>query len=158
LVKVDAATNALIRSALDEDARTPWASLPQGVVHADLFKDNVLFVEERLTGVIDFYYACTDAWIYDLAVTVNDWCTETDGRVNPARYVTLVDAYRSRRELERNERELWPQALRAAALRFWLSRLYDWHFPREGDVVHVKNPDQYRRILEFHRAQASPPL
>ena len=92
------------------------------------------------------------------AVTVNDWCTEPDGRLNPSRYQALVDAYRSRRDLERNECELWPQALRAAALRFWLSRLYDWHFPREGDVVHVKNPDQYRRILAFHRAHAPPAL
>lgn len=158
LPKVDASTRALIESALAEDAATAWSSLPQGVVHADLFKDNVLFVDERLTGVIDFYYACDDAWIYDLAVTVNDWCTEPDGRINPARCAALVDAYRSRREVERNERELWPQALRAAALRFWLSRLYDWHFPREGDVVHVKNPDQYRRILEFHREHAPPAL
>jgi homoserine kinase type II len=158
LPKVDATTRALIESALAEDAATAWSSLPHGVVHADLFKDNVLFVDERLTGVIDFYYACNDSWLYDLAVTVNDWCTELDGRINPSRYVALVEAYRSRRELERNERELWPAALRAAALRFWLSRLYDWHFPREGDVVHVKNPDQYRRILESHRTQASPPL
>jgi homoserine kinase type II len=158
LPKVDSSTRALIESALAEDAATPWSSLPQGVVHADLFKDNVLFIEERLTGVIDFYYACNDAWLYDLAVTINDWCTEPDGRLNPARYSALVEAYRSRRDLERNERELWPQALRAAALRFWLSRLYDWHFPREGDVVHVKNPDQYRRILEFHRAHNAPSL
>jgi homoserine kinase type II len=158
LDQVDAGTRALIELALAEDVATAWSSLPQGVVHADLFKDNVLFVDERLTGVIDFYYACGDAWLYDLAVTVNDWCTEPDGRINPARYVVLVEAYRSRRELERNERELWPQALRAAALRFWLSRLYDWHVPREGDVVHVKDPDQYRRILEFHRAHAPPSL
>ena len=153
LPKVDATTRARIEQALTEDARINWSALPQGVIHADLFKDNVLFVEERLTGVIDFYYACNDALLYDLAVTVNDWCTEPDGRVNPARWAALVEAYRSRREFEAQERDAWPRVLRAAALRFWLSRLYDWHFPRDGDVVHVKNPDQYGRILEHHRSQ-----
>jgi homoserine kinase type II len=156
--KVDEASGKLIHEMLMEDAQTPWSSLPQGVIHADLFKDNVLFVEERLTGIIDFYYACNDAWLYDLAVTVNDWCTETDGRLNAMRYHVLVDGYRSRRELERNEHEAWPAVLRSAALRFWLSRLYDWHLPRDGDVVHVKNPDQYRRILEHHRQQVPPAL
>ncbi len=158
LPNVDAATRALIEQSLADDKGTPWPSLPQGVIHADLFKDNVLFVDERLTGVIDFYYACNDAWLYDLAVTVNDWCTEPDGRLNPPRYHALVDAYRARRELERLEHQAWQQVLRAAALRFWLSRLYDWHFPREGDVVHIKNPDQYRRILEHHGADTAPPL
>jgi len=158
LPKVDAATAKVIAQALAEDAAIAWSSLPQGVIHADLFKDNVLFVDERLTGVIDFYYACDDAWLYDLAVTVNDWCTDPDGRLNPLRYHVLVDAYRSRRDLERNEHEAWQPVLRSAALRFWLSRLYDWTFPREGDVVHVKNPDQYRRIFEHHRDHAPPAL
>jgi homoserine kinase type II len=158
LDKVDPPTRTLIQEALSEDQQTAWKALPQGVIHADLFKDNVLFVEERLTGVIDFYYACNDAWLYDLGVTVNDWCTEPDGRLNPPRYHALVDAYRARRELERSEHDAWQRVLRAAALRFWLSRLYDWHFPREGDVVHVKNPDQYRRILEHHRTHVAPPL
>lgn len=139
-------------------ASTVRAALPSSAVHADLFRDNVLFVDDRLTGIIDFYYACNDALLYDLAVTVNDWCFEPDGTPNPARWDAMVSAYRSRRELSEAERAAWPLVLRAAALRFWLSRLYDWTFPREGDVVHIKDPEQYRRILSYHREHAPPAL
>lgn len=158
LPKVDAAQRALIESELAAQAKLDWTALPQGVIHADLFRDNVLFVEDRLTGVIDFYYACTDALAYDLAVTLNDWCTDPDGRPNPARWQMMTLAYRGSRELNAAERAAWPLVLRAAAFRFYLSRLYDWTFPREGDVVHVKDPEQYRRILEWHRSQAPLPL
>ena len=144
----------LIETELAAQAALDWSALPQGVIHADLFRDNVLFVDERLTGVIDFYYACTDALVYDLAITLNDWCVDPDGRPNPARWQTMSLAYRSARELTPAERSAWPLVLRAAAFRFYLSRLYDWTFPREGDVVHVKDPAQYRRILEWHRQQA----
>jgi homoserine kinase type II len=154
----DAAVRELIEDELAAQARLPLSSLPQGVIHADLFRDNVLFVDERLTGVIDFYYACNDSLAYDLAVTLNDWCFEADGTLNPARWQAMTNAYRARRELSEAEREHWPLLLRAAALRFWLSRLYDWTFPREGDVVHVKDPDQYRRILVHHREHAPPAL
>ena len=119
---------------------------------------NVAFAAERLTGVIDVYYACNDALAYDLAVTLNDWCFEADGTLNPARWQAMTAAYRARRELTDAERAHWPLLLRAAALRFWLSRLYDWTFPREGDVVHVKDPEQYRRILVHHREHAPPAL
>lgn len=158
LEKTDADQRALIESELAAQASLDWTALPHGVIHADLFRDNVLFVDERLTGVIDFYYACTDALVYDLAITLNDWCVDPDGQPNPARWQTLSLAYRSARELTPAERTAWPLVLRAAALRFYLSRLYDWTFPREGDVVHVKDPAQYRRILEWHRAQAPLPL
>ena len=158
LPKTDAVQRALIESELAAQAALDWSALPQGVIHADLFRDNVLFVDERLTGVIDFYYACTDALAYDLAITLNDWCVDPDGRPNPARWQTMSLAYRSARELTAAERTAWPLVLRAAALRFYLSRLYDWTFPREGDVVHMKDPTQYRRILEWHRLQAPLPL
>lgn len=158
LPKIDAEQRALIESELAAQAAVDWAALPQGVTHADLFRDNVLFVEERLTGVIDFYYACNDSLAYDLAVTLNDWCTDPDGRPNPARWQMMMLAYRGCRELSPAERAVWPLVLRAAAFRFYLSRLYDWTFPREGDVVHVKDPAQYRRILEWHRTQAPLPL
>ena len=158
LPEIDDGQRALIESELVALEAVDWAALPQGVTHADLFRDNVLFVEERLTGVIDFYYACTDALCYDLAVTLNDWCTDPDGRPNPARWQMMMLAYRGCRELTAAERAAWPLVLRAAALRFYLSRLYDWTVPREGDVVHVKDPAQYRRILEWHRSQAPLPL
>lgn len=155
---VGAPLAALIDDELAAQALLDPASLPQGVIHADLFRDNVLFVDDRLTGVIDFYYACNDALIYDLAVTVNDWCMEPDGTPNLARWQAVLAGYRSRRELQPAEIAAWPLMLRAAALRFWLSRLYDWCFPREGDVVHVKDPEAYRRILVHHRRHAPPPL
>jgi homoserine kinase type II len=158
LPHVDAATRALIEDECLAQRALDRAALPQGVTHADLFRDNVLFVDDRLTGVIDFYYACNDALLYDLAVTINDWCMESNGRPNRARWDAMIAAYRSRREFEPIESSAWPLLLRAAAMRFWLSRLYDWTFPREGDVVHIKDPDQYRRILEHHREHAPPAL
>ncbi len=156
IAKIDAATRALVEDELATQATLDLASLPQGVIHADLFRDNVLFVEERLTGVIDFYYACNDALLYDLAITLNDWCTEADGRINGARAAALIEAYRSRREPVDAERAAWPLVLRAAAFRFFLSRLYDWTFPREGDLVHIKDPGPYLRILLHHREHAAP--
>ncbi len=155
---VDEGTRALLEDELAAQRKLDLAALPQGVIHADLFRDNVLFVDDRLTGVIDFYYACNDALLYDLAVTVNDWCMEPHGQPNLARCEAMIAAYRARREPNAAEQAAWPLVLRAAALRFWLSRLYDWTFPREGDVVHVKDPNQYRRILEHHRAHSSPKL
>lgn len=154
----DASAKRLIEDELAMQMSIDLAALPQGVIHADLFRDNALFVEDRLTGVIDFYYACNDALLYDLAVTVNDWCFEADGTPNAARWEAMVTAYRARREFTAEERAAWPLVLRAAALRFYLSRLYDWHFPRAGDVVHVKDPDAYKRILQHHRKHLPPAL
>jgi homoserine kinase type II len=156
--KVEPETRALLEHELTAQLALNLASLPQGVIHADLFKDNVLFVEDRLSGVIDFYYACNDALIYDLAVTINDWCAESDGHLNAARAQALLAAYCARREPTVAERSNWNLVLRAAALRFYLSRLYDWTFPREGDVVHIKDPEFYRRVLVAHREHPSPVL
>ncbi len=158
LPKLDVVQHTLLADELAMQEQFDLRSLPQGVIHADLFRDNVLFVDDRLTGVIDFYYACNDALIYDLAVTVNDWCFEADGRLNHARYDGLVAEYTVSREPNDAERAAWPLVLRAAALRFWLSRLYDWLTPRGGDLVHVKDPEQYRRILDYHREHAPPRL
>ena len=158
LPRLEGAAHALLSEELQTQRTLDLSRLPQGVIHADLFRDNVLFVDDRLGGVIDFYYACNDALIYDLAVTVNDWCFEVDGHLNPARYEAMTAAYVACRDPHEDERAAWPLVLRAAALRFWLSRLCDWLIPREGDLVHVKDPAPYRRILEWHRDHAPAPL
>lgn len=147
---------ALIESELQAQSALDLGGLPQGIVHADLFRDNVLFVDDRLTGVIDFYYACRDSLLYDLAITVNDWCFDTHGQPNLGRAQAMIDAYAAERQPVTEEDAAWRLVLRAAALRFYLSRLQDWVHPREGGLVHVKDPDAYRRILEFHRAHELP--
>lgn len=146
----------LIESELSAQSALDLGALPQGIVHADLFRDNVLFVDDRLTGVIDFYYACNDSLLYDLAITVNDWCFDTHGQPNLPRARAMIDAYSAERQPDDAEAGAWRLVLRAAALRFYLSRLHDWVHPREGGLVHIKDPDAYRRILEFHREHVLP--
>ena len=121
--------------------------LPRGVVHADLFRDNTLWDNDKLCGIIDFYYACNDILLYDLAVTANDWCCNEDFSLNTEKTCAFISAYNQQRNLTDIEHELWPVLLRTGALRFWLSRLYDKHFPRPGEIVHTKNPDEFKAIL-----------
>jgi len=129
-------------------ASADYASLPRGPIHADLFRNNVMFDGERLTGFFDFYFAGVDTWLFDLAVTVNDWCVEdATGVLDPARVGAMVDAYHAVRTFTPAESRLWQAMLRGAALRFWLSRLYDLHQPRAAQLLTPHDPGQFERIL-----------
>ncbi|HQZ02546.1 MAG TPA: homoserine kinase [Thauera sp.] len=151
-----AAGQALLDTEVVFQATVDVTALPSGAIHADLFRDNVLWDEEggqpHIGGIIDFYFAGFDALLFDVAVTVNDWCTQPDGQLDPARTQALVDAYHAERAFTAAERAAWPAMLRAAALRFWLSRAADFHLPRAGEMVLVKDPDEYRDILRLRAA------
>jgi homoserine kinase type II len=140
-----------IASELDV-LETAWPrDLPRGVIHADLFPDNVFFLDERLSGVIDFYFACNDILVYDLAICLNAWCFEPDGAFNTTKARQMLGAYRARRPLSRPEFDALPILARGAAMRFLLTRLYDWLNHPEGAFVTPKNPLEYWRKLDFHR-------
>src|SRR3954470_22168888 len=149
---LDAKKNQLLDDELAFQAQHRFPDLPRGPVHADLFRDNALFEKGRISGVIDFYFAGVDCLLFDLAVCANDWCIEERYGLDEARVRSLLYAYEALRPLTALEREAWPIMLRAAALRFWLSRLYDFHLPRPGMLVHAHDPEHFRRILECRRA------
>ena len=128
--------------------------LPQGVIHADLFPDNVFFLGEKLSGLIDFYFACNDAFAYDLAICVNAWCFEPDASFNITKGRAMIENYRRRRPLNAQEVEAFPALARGASMRFLLTRLVDWLNVPPGALVRPKDPLEYFRKLRFH-AQAT---
>ncbi len=150
---LDAERAALLHAEIEFQARHRCEALPRGPVHADLFRDNVLFNAERIGGVIDFYFAGVDCLLFDVAVTLNDWCVHPGGEIDAPRAQALLAAYHARRPFSPAEREAWPVLLRSAALRFWLSRLYDFYLPRPGELVHAHDPEHFRRILALRIAQ-----
>ncbi len=156
---VSAEQNELLAAELRLQTGFGKVTMPKGAIHGDLFCDNVLFSGERVAGLIDFGFAATDFYAYDLAITVNDWCIARDGdargSVAPELLQALLDGYQSVRPLTPVEREQWPSLLRAAALRFWLSRLYDLHLPRPGELVHAHDPAHFERILRDRIARPS---
>jgi len=125
--------------------------LPSGVIHADLFTDNVLFLGETVSGLIDFYFACTDALAYDLAICLNAWCFEPDGSFNLTKGQAMIAGYQKVRRLDPIEVEALPILCRGAALRFMLTRLVDWLNVPPGALVKPKDPLEYDRKLSFHR-------
>lgn len=143
-------------------AKTPtYRGLATGAVHADLFRDNVLFADPGarppvIGGFIDFYFAGIDRLVFDLAVTANDWCLETGpgdhGSMDATRVAALLQGYDAIRPRPENERAAWPMMLRAAALRFWVSRLFDWHLPRAATMLTPKDPTHFERLLRARRA------
>jgi homoserine kinase type II len=131
-------------------------NLPSGVIHADLFPDNVFFIGDRLSGLIDFYFACNDAFAYDLAICLNAWCFEIDGSFNITKARGLLQAYAQVRPLGAAELAALPLLARGSAMRFLLTRLYDWINHPPGAFVRPKNPKEYLIRLRFHRSVASP--
>jgi homoserine kinase type II len=129
-----------------------FENLPSGPIHADLFRDNVLIDGaaggERIGGLIDFYFAGCSIWLFDLAVTMNDWCVDqATGAFDPARAQAMIDAYHAVRPLTDDEHTCWRTVLRAAALRFWISRLDDFHRPRPAELLTPHDPTHFERIL-----------
>ena len=141
---------SLIADALAELNKSWPRDLPAGVIHADLFPDNVLFMQEKVSGLIDFYFACDDMYAYDLAVTLNSWCFEPDGAYNITKSKALIAAYQASRPLTESETVVLPILMRGAALRFLLTRLYDWLNPDPNALVRPKDPRDYAKRLRFH--------
>jgi len=151
--------DAGLRDEVEADFRLfaqAWPTdLPHGVIHADLFPDNVFFLGDRLSGLIDFYFACNDFYAYDVATCLNAWCFEKDGAYNMTKGTALLSGYESVRPLSAAERAALPLLARGSALRFTLTRLYDWLTIPDGALVQKRDPMEFVRRWRFHRQIAS---
>jgi homoserine kinase type II len=155
---LDAERKHLLDEELQLQSRHRFPDLPRGPVHADLFRDNALFDNGRLSGVIDFYFAGVDCLLFDVAVCANDWCLADplrDLNLDPKLTRAMLGAYAALRPFSALERDAWPVMLRASALRFWLSRLQDFHRPRTGTLVQIHDPEHFCSVLRL-RAGAAP--
>jgi homoserine kinase type II len=152
---LDDAKRKLLEAELAFQAEQRFPDLPRGPVHADLFRDNTLWEDGRISGVVDFYFAGVDCFLYDVAVCANDWCLDGAG-LQAERLRAFLGAYNAVRPFTAHERAAWLAMLRAAALRFWLSRLYDLYLPRPGMLVHAHDPEHFRRILEARAGSPAP--
>jgi homoserine kinase type II len=152
--KISRAENDLIAAENRYQAIHEDSVLPQGIIHGDFFHDNVLWDDEGGVGVIDFYFACDDALLYDVAIAVNDWCVNRDATIDSTRAHAFIHGYETERPIEDLERSLWPAMLRRAALRTWLGRLGYNYFPRDSHQTIPKDHEFSRRLLEHHVAHA----
>jgi homoserine kinase type II len=141
---------ALINGSLDDIIAAWPRDLPSGVIHADFFPDNILFAGDAVGGVIDFYFACNDFYVYDLATMLNSWCFELDGSYNITKGQAVINAYRAARPLSEAEIAALPVLMRGAALRFLLTRTFDWLNQDPNAMVRVKDPREYSKKLRFH--------
>jgi homoserine kinase type II len=160
---LDEAQTQLIKSELAYQNHiaksSAYAALPRGPVHADLFRDNVMFEDGQLTGFFDFYFAGVDSFLFDVAVCLNDWCIDLQtGIADKTRQAAFLQAYQSERPFEAAERQLLPAMLRAGALRFWTSRLWDFHLPREASMLKAHDPAHFERVLLARVKSASQSL
>jgi homoserine kinase type II len=147
---IEGGLTGLINGSLEELVSGWPGGLPGGVIHADFFPDNVLFVGNEVGGVIDFYFACNDAYVYDLAIMLNSWCFELDGSFNITKGQAVINAYRASRGLSEAEVAALPVLMRGSALRFLLTRTYDWLNPDPNALVRPKDPREYSKKLRFH--------
>ncbi len=154
--KMFSADAQLLKTELQYQLSIDTSQLPHGVVHGDLFRDNVLFDDDQLGGFIDFYYACNDVLAYDVAIAVNEWCLHHNGsdlgNIDSQKLSHFLRQYEGLRPFSALEQQMWPALLRRAALRFWLSRLYDFYYPADGALTHTKDPNHFKNILQQHIA------
>ena len=145
--KLSGSDQTIIEQEIDYQKNCLTDGLPSGIIHGDLFRDNVFFHQEKLSAFIDFYYACNDHLILDIAITINDWCSNSDGSLKKEKFDLFLNGYQSIRMLQNSELKYLNNALRLAALRFWLSRLDAYYNILESESVSIKDPNYFRKVL-----------